>query len=1250
MTNTDIFINRIKSGLIGPGSDCWGLPDEEEIISDYPLQRYFSAILFPEKSPAENEKTKETPNNQSDDAMKMETSDDPDDDDNNEKTLLPLNENEDNTPVNQDANPETKEATVDEPTISQSNFNPNNIGLTFCTDAKNIDVVFNFGIYYQPKPSEIKIKIDEQGYQSFFDKTLAELMPFPEKLRYENGFMFLEQELEGSRGGRGNDRNGEYVEYDKFKRPDNIKGKPIEIYIDYLERLIGRTWKRENIKILLQIETKNTPVFVPIEINAQQTRKDFSIAYNVKTYTVDKKNYVRVQLINTTKHPSNKFPNKNELLNNKCLFQASIKIKAKNLLPYQSPNELNPIDKEANLLNFLFREVNSYGIGHNCSVVWDEKENFIETTFLPNNKTPDTKNNFTEADFKDNPKQYEKLNDALNINNLSDFSKLNDDTVIQNLFEFVHLYREWIEKQKKQNVERKYSEIKEEIIKNLESNCNRLNTNVELLRANKKVFRVFKVANTAMLIQIIISLDDDFAKKPKELSDLANINRGTNFDSFDFFKNYDYERLRNPKSKEVVPHYRPFQLAFLLLSIEGIVNSQSPDRNEKVDLIWFPTGGGKTEAYLAVAAFDIIWRQMNNEPEISKGVAVIMRYTLRLLTAQQFERASRLIASLAFMQKQKEYKEDILKGDVISIGLWVGSSSTPNKIEEAIKSLDDLQQEFLKRDKESNKLNGNPDNENKFQISACPWCGTKLYSKVENLNWLRGFDYNSSVAPNHAKQYFKINCINNQCTFHNELPVQVVDEMLYEYPPTLLFATVDKFARLAWESKTYKFFNQLNEALPPDLIIQDELHLLSGPLGSIVGLYENLIELLCTKTIDGKTIKPKVIASTATTRNTSEQIKQIYRGKNVNVFPPSGLSYEDSFFSKIATTSRRTYIGFMPVGKTAIDTQLQVLAHLFTARLETYIQNPNDIDNYWTIVSYYNSLKDVGKINNKVSDEITTYTALLQHRLLNIFNKQEDINFNYRGIAGKTRELTSRIESPKIKAVLEEMGQPFKNENLKTSQEGNLYLTDVLDLVLATNMFSVGIDIGRLNAMLINGMPKNIAEYIQASSRVGRAVDGLVLTLLDPNRARDKSYFEHFVPFHQAFYKSIEPLSVTPFTENTIDKMITTMMIAYLRNKLPMASNDGVQNFIPEHLEEFKNFIKKRFMHSEDEYQFFENKINRLSENLEMRVSAANPLSNYINLLVNPANAKTEEDELWATMNSLRDVDTNSFIQIIGQD
>jgi hypothetical protein len=1202
------FQQRISKGMIGPGSDTWGLPEEEEIISnDTPLQRYFSGVLFPDKDQCNTQ-------SELDDAEIQSQSETDDEIDEQQR-----GKNEESTENNTQ-----KSNQSEQDKISKTSFFPTNIGLSISVpqEVNAIDVTFSFGLYYQPKNSDIKIKIVEAGYKSFLDENIPFQLPFKEILKYEDGFMFLERNLKGYAGGKGKNRSEEYSSFDVFKKKTNLKDSSAEYYIDYLEKLIsqGRIWKRKDNKIRLSVPTNETAE--PIQLKLDQVfHKNTKVGYNVKVIEQNEKKFVKIQLVNLSeKHPANRFSNKNEKLNLTSLFQGEIKVNSSELIPYKNTNfrQIEFEDDEANELDFIYRSVENYSIGHNCSTSWNNEHNEVKTTFLPVQNVKDVTNTFGKDD--------KKLNDSLDMHNLSVWG-FNKEQTIKHLDYFIDKYENWIKNQsilnKKEQENNKI--IGDKIIKRQNENLKRLKDNI-LLLSDDNIYRAFQIANTAMYLQLVVSNDPDFGKREKELSEASTVN----LDSLDFFKTY-YKKASD--RLDFIPAYRPFQLAFLLLSIEGIVKPESTSRKDIVDLIWFPTGGGKTEAYLAVTAFTIAHRRLTNQTGY-EGTTVIMRYTLRLLTAQQFERASRLITSLEFLRKQKEFNSE-LKDEPITIGLWVGMGSTPNSLKDAKKHLEEIEKECNKPN-----LKGNPEEKNTFQINSCPWCGTKLITKKKtksgNIVWTHGFK--------ERKNDFNIKCCNSACTCSELIPVQVVDEILYENPPTLLFGTVDKFAMLSWQEKAHRFFNSLDpDKLPPDLIIQDELHLLSGPLGSITGIFESVIEMLSSK--NGRI--PKIIASTATTRNTQHQIEKLYGNRSVNVFPPTGINYNDSFFAKESTTSKRRYIGFMPTGKTSIDTQLQVLAHLLVARLEVFAdKNTKDaINNYWTIVSYYNSLKDVGKIFNKIGDEVSTFTSTLQYRLAQIFQPDfKDFTFNYFGIPNRTQELTSRVESTKIKSVLSEIEKPFDSNKIEKSAKGNTYINDVVDFVLATNMISVGIDISKLNVMLLNGMPKNVAEYIQASSRVGRSTQGLAISLLNPNRAREKSYFEHFNNFHQAFYKSVEPLSVTPFTENTIEKMLSSLMVSFVRNKVSgMTGNKDVVHFQKSMIEPLKEFIANRYGSHSYESNLFEKKIDELAHDWIERVRKSG-VKEYKQLLKKPAEKDDNQD--WVLMQSMREIDSNTFISI----
>ncbi len=1199
----DVFKEQIQKMLIGPGADIFGLDENQEIIASYPLKTYYSGILFPEREVDKNEV-----NVESNDEGKLDENDESDNQKSCEMANLPPKK------VHKDENA-TKDLT------EANHYYPSNMGLTVCLplNITSIDVTFNGATYKDLSGNwtDRKIKIKKTDYEALKNNIY---FPFKdelwcEEISAEDVFMSISIPTK---------TKNEEVR----KRLNPFKeNKEIDRNISALEKfellISPKPFKRTELqkKVVIPIENGLHDIFF------DEKGKSISKCH-VKVIKHNDQNYVKLLISNDfPKHPKSKFSFANETLNQKCLFQSSIVVQCSELRPYKSYLAENPYDDEANLIEYQYRNLKSYGIGHSTSIIWDTKNNspqWIKTTSLPEIDVPSVSNSFRKGD--------ENLKGIANVKNLSIWSNLSQTETCKKLMQFVASYQIWIDGQNElaSKESEKYQDLSKKLIKKQQCNANRLLKNIELLRINEQAFKCFQLTNTAMFIQMVISRDKRFGNIEKHAIDIK--------DDKDIYANIDFFKNHNGKDdKDNDIAYRPFQLAFLLLNLEGIVNPKSDDRNKVVDLIWFPTGGGKTEAYLAVTAFTILWRRLQY-PNNYEGVSVIMRYTLRLLTAQQFERASRLIMSLEFL---RNYSKDLALGKTpISIGMWVGKTTSPNTLEKAKEKIGSASNP----DDNSiggaiNKLNrvnstysmASAEQENVFQISACPWCGCKMVTKRFNLE-LKKEEFVHAFSVDKGK--FKIICINSSCAFHSQhgLPLDVVDESLYNHPPTLLFATVDKFAMLAHQELGHRFFNSLpnDKGLPPDLIIQDELHLLNGPLGSITGIFELLVERLCTK--NGHS--PKIIASTATTRNTQEQIGNLYGGRNVNIFPPQGITYEDNYFSKITNSSLRKYIGFMPTGKTMIDTQVQaMLPTLLYARTLLYEpeKETKDLSDYWTIVSYYNSLKQVGKIYNKIGDEVLSELKRLHNRFSSSLN-----SFNYQRLVNRTTELTSRVESNKIKGVLKDLEKDWKLDDEKK------YVKDTVDLVLASNMFSVGIDIGRLNVILMNGQPKNIAEYIQASSRVARSREGIVISLLDANIAREKSYFENYIPFHQAYYKFVEPLTVTPFTEITFKKVLNGILITYVRHIQGLNKNKDAQEF-DRNIEDLIELIRNRI--PEDGLKKSAERILRgLSKDWHDKVMDKKNVDQHLvygELIKNAA-----EECQWAIMKSMREVDTNSVIKI----
>lgn len=1205
-----IFKDTIRKGLIGPGSDIFGVADEQEIISDYPLKRYYSAVLFPEKETLRS--VQATIGFEDNLDAQSEISDDNEEEG---KEMASFDETTESSPANPGKSLKTNRDLTEELYSEANHYFPNNFGLTFCVDnsVTSVTAAFSFAMYEPVKRGQGKIVISKEDFDLLANNHIYNLCEY---LLWEDGFMSFVI--------------GKQLPFNSYTVKDFFSGDDaaeIRNSIGYhkMGLLLGRMWQRKPFtppSLTINLSESDNDKFEGITIFQDEESQNTVTCFYKRVYQTPYGKYVKILMANRATHPKAKYSNTNEQLNQKCLFQVQVKINGTTFKPYKPLTEANPFDEELNIINFQYKDEHSFAIGHGCSVNWshDTEPTELSTTFQPEvdikNYSNDFRKNFPED-----------LKEVARLKNLSIWTSLSKNEIIQKFKLFAQEYKNWIVKQNKAVVNQNEITIKDKLIANHNYTYERLIKNIDFLDQNPTAYKAFLLANTAMYLQMILSRDEDFGTTPKDLSDFAD-KAHVKYNDIEYFKTYD----------KIKPAYRPFQLAFFILNIESSVNKDSADRNDIVDLIWFPTGGGKTEAYLALTAFTIISRRLLHGAN-SDGVSVIMRYTLRLLTAQQFDRANKLILSLDFLRKKLENDNNYSIGnEPVSVGLWVGAATTPNNYSDAFDQYQELQNaiSLANQGKQADVFR-----RNKFPITSCPYCGCNLITRNTTTNYfISGY--------NAKERSFSLKCLNSLCAFKGELPIHFVDEKIYEAKPTLLFATVDKFAMLSHRPEGHKLFNSLDSNLqPPDLIIQDELHLLSGPLGSITGLYETIVEMLCTKGNQ----KPKIIASTATTRNTEEQVKMLYGNRKLNVFPALGISYKDNFFSFVTEGNKRKHIGFFPTGKTSVDSQIQLLAHLLLARIFLFrLQKLNSSEeeaihktgHYWTIVSFYNSLKDVGKIYNKVPAEIISLLKMLHFRYR---DSLPAYSFNFQSLPARTRELTSRVPSNSIKSLLNEMEHSF---SLRKSANNNTYVADTVDLVLASNMFSVGIDIKRLNVMLMNGQPRNIAEYIQASSRVGRDNQGIVINLLDANRSREKSYFENYKTFHNSYYKYVEPLSVTPFTEIALDKVLNSILVCYVRHKKGLSEDVKAKDFDGQY-DELKQFLSNRILEPA-QLQYALDRLDKLSsewmvkkEDLDLQYKNHQTQNHN---LIQKASVANE----WSLMQSMREIDTNSIIKIMGND
>ena len=874
---------------------------------------------------------------------------------------------------------------------------------------------------------------------------------------------------------------------------------------------------------------------------------------------------------------------------NKILYQNELTLttdSASLILPYGEKILKSDTDEEREL-NLLYRKKRVYSIGHGASVEWKVEDiktsNYeivkqIKTSVIPVYDLPQVA-----------PTAHVNLS-MLELSDLGDW-----DEAKESLGTLKDRYKSWIDEKDTIIDTDEFENYRKAAKRNIEKcklSLSRIDKGIQLLLEadeDSDLVKCFRWMNRAMIWQQQRSK----AKIRKWRKSGIGRNQQLTLDYLDEeTKTTTFESLENFHKGKYNGKWRPFQLAFVLMNIESIIDVKSKER-EIVDLIWFPTGGGKTEAYLGLTAFNIFYRRIKGKKKSNwshyGGTTVLMRYTLRLLTTQQYERAASLICAcdLIRLENKKLREEELESGELgeesISIGLWVGGTSTPNKIPEARAQL--------------NKLHNDTKEEYNFVVMKCPCCGTQI-GKVEGIT---SYDQKSNrIRGIHKKEgktgaiYFQ--CDNSTCEYSDiPLPLQVVDESIYINPPTLLLGTVDKFAMIPWKKEAGNLFGfrkddsaNIYRVCPPELIIQDELHLIAGPLGTMVGLYETMIQTLCNNYNKTKPpfisideinfVVPKIVASSATISRAYEQVKNLYAIKSkeqLSIFPAQGLDFGDTWFSKekslkdlddagVQKFPGRRYVGILASGYPSAQTAIVRTYAIVLQRIKelTPLSKEKTIDYYWTLLGYFNSIRELGGASSLVHGDIIERLGQVQNRDLIIKDERRYLN--------RIEELTSRVASSEIPIILKKLETKFSSGR-----------TSSLDICLATNMVATGVDISRLGMMFIHGQPKTTAEYIQASSRVGRDVPagpGIIFTMYSPSKPRDKSHYEQFQGYHSRIYSNVEPTSVTPFSINARQRGLHAIIIGLIRHFSAdtITNTPNISNEFDELVPVIEKLIKER--------------------------------------------------------------------------
>ncbi|MFD6445068.1 DISARM system helicase DrmA [Promicromonospora sp. NPDC060204] len=912
------------------------------------------------------------------------------------------------------------------------------------------------------------------------------------------------------------------------------------------------------------------PFCIPVEIdlasipNGGSHRADLGddVAISVEVFEHEGRRVVEAALLNTA-------VTGRELPPKLWLFQTELEVSAANDAPVFLPardalaRDRASRDPEVRRLDLLYRDRLEFAIGRTASATWDvaagapRRATSVRTSWLPTAEVPQTR-------------APEVPGAVLSMRELIESTPAQ---LREGLLPLVDAYAGWIAKQIVGNAElpehlRQQGDVG---IDDAKAALDRLKLGLDLLETSEHAQRAFWFMNRTMRDQRLRSQVAGLRIEQKTLK---------------FSEAMAEVEMRGDKAAS----WYPFQLAFILMQMPAVIDPTHVRRSSdfpRAELLFFPTGGGKTEAYLGLAAFTFAIRRLQGKVETPEGtldggdgVAVLMRYTLRLLTSQQFNRATTLMCAAELVRREDPTTWGTTP---FRIGLWVGSSVSPKRYADAAEQVKDV------RDSEGNSAYGL----SVLQFDHCPWCGAPINPKA-------------NVEADGVEKRIRVYCGDRRtgCPFAaggsviDGLPVLTVDDEIYRHPPTFLLATVDKFARLAREGEAASLFGYVSKRCPrhgykhvdteanvcgadrhnitkangrtypavqvapagrlrpPDLIIQDELHLITGALGTAVGLFEGAIDVLSMWELgdeaSAKPVKPLVIASTATVRKAGEQVQRLY-ARDVEVFPPQVLSVSDTFFSRevpLSDTPGRQYLGVCLHGARLTLAEIRLSEILLLAGQQLFDAHGAAAEPYLTLVDYFSATRELAGMRRYLEDDVTTRVS----------GPDKATGYPRRRTPLRLGELTSRISSSEISRTLTHLASPFDaalDTTIGRAQiaaklkagEALPYRELPFDVVLATSMLQVGVDVQRLGLMLVVGQPKNTAEYIQASSRVGRDASrpGLVVTLANRSRPRDMAHYEQFEHYHDTFYANVEALSVTPFSEASLERGLTGLIVSAAR-------------------------------------------------------------------------------------------------------
>lgn len=567
-----------------------------------------------------------------------------------------------------------------------------------------------------------------------------------------------------------------------------------------------------------------------------------------------------------------------------------------------------------------------------------------------------------------------------------------------------------------------------------------------------------------------------------------------------------------------------FQLVFIVSQIPSLLAREQKDDKyieelKKVDVLWFPTGGGKTEAYFGVIITALFYDRFRGK---SRGVTAWLRYPLRMLSIQQLQRLVDVMVKAEEVRLQSK-ETMLINSDPFTVGYYVGEANTPNNLTLApiIKTRYHLKDPIVEW-KEKVDSTKNINDVRILVLQRCPHCQSSNITLDIDIDNVR------------------IKHVCKDC--HKEAPIYISDSEIYRYAPSVIVGTVDRLARAGQSSSFAHLYGKFTHKCPqhgylsfgtciedavckikksnyeelpeaydptPALLLQDELHLLKESLGTYDSHYETFLDLLSQNTGNG--LPSKRLAATATIEGYKDHVWELY-GREAIRFPVKGKGEYDSAYVQPSESAKysRIYVGIMPTGSSPEET---------VARIQKAIKDHS---------------KETAK-GGKWSNEIVVNYDL---SLVYVNEKNTAGNFGSSN-EGDTEVLTGDKGLGEVRAVI---GRVESDENKEYEER--------LKGIVATSVISHGVDLSRLNFMTFCGMPNHASDYIQASSRVGRSHLGIVFTVFRPDNNRERNIYQRFREYHERLYQLVQPIPINRFSESSISRTLSGILSSCILNIL----------------------------------------------------------------------------------------------------